>query len=136
MCRLSKCCRGRNTKNCSYHSRIHQIGSRNFNNGCSPLALASHIAYSYFYLLVVDNSYLDLAIHTFANDSCVALKDYQTNPYNTALNSIIPCVDSQVTVSNLLEAQEGVHILINELNKKISMILGNLISTLQNNHSR
>lgn len=62
------------------------------------------------------------AIHTFADDSCIALKDYQSDPYNTTLNSILPCVDLQAADSSLAEVREEVHLMIGQLNKNISRL--------------
>lgn len=75
---------------------------------------------------------LYFAIHTFADDSCIALKDYQNNPYNTTLNSILPCVNLQAADSSLTEAREAVHLMISELNQNISRLQALRISTLEN----
>ena len=51
----------------------------------------------------------------FADDSCIALKAYQNNPYNTTLNSILPCVDLQAADSSLAEVRQEVHLMISEV---------------------
>ncbi|KAH9329672.1 hypothetical protein KI387_001780, partial [Taxus chinensis] len=88
---------------------------------CSLLTTLSWLFFGFFY-----------AIHIFADDSCLALKEYQDNPYNTTLNSILPCMDLEAADDTLAETRAGVHVLIGELNKNISRLQTSPISAIVN----
>ncbi|GLJ15489.1 hypothetical protein SUGI_0254300 [Cryptomeria japonica] len=72
------------------------------------------------------------AIHTFAKDTCLALKEYQVNPYNTTLNAILPCMDLEEAADTLAKTRGGVHLLIRQLNQNISTLQSSSISTIIN----
>lgn len=49
----------------------------------------------------------------FSGDTCLALDEYQINPQNSSLGSILPCSDS---ANNMLEdVGTGIHNLINQV---------------------
>ncbi|KAF3330885.1 hypothetical protein FCM35_KLT04239 [Carex littledalei] len=54
----------------------------------------------------------------FSGDTCLALDEYQINPQNSSLGSILPCSNS---ANNMLEdVGTGIHNLINQVNAEIS----------------
>ncbi|XP_057443715.1 uncharacterized protein LOC130735855 isoform X2 [Lotus japonicus] len=64
----------------------------------------------------------DFFLHTFADDACSAFEDFEKNPQNSSLGSMLPCIND--TFSGKLIAQIGntIHSFIVELNSNMSMI--------------
>ncbi|XP_060970406.1 uncharacterized protein LOC133037362 isoform X2 [Cannabis sativa] len=61
----------------------------------------------------------DFFLHTLAEDTCYAFKDFESNPEKSSLSTMLPCMDS--SYSNKMMAQIGyiVHTFITQLNSKI-----------------
>ncbi|KAJ3703728.1 hypothetical protein LUZ61_007433 [Rhynchospora tenuis] len=56
----------------------------------------------------------------FSGDTCLALDEYQLNPQNSSLGSILPCSDSANTM--LEDVGTGIHNLIDQVNAEISTV--------------
>ncbi|XP_058094271.1 uncharacterized protein LOC131240184 [Magnolia sinica] len=59
-------------------------------------------------------------LEKFAGDTCTALVEYQQDPRNSSLSSILPCDDLLSAESVLLDAKAGIHDLIDQVNANIS----------------
>ncbi|KAM0940095.1 putative transmembrane protein [Dioscorea sansibarensis] len=59
-------------------------------------------------------------LNKFAGDTCIALNEYQLDPQNSTLGSILPCRPSAKSV--LRDAGEGIHDIINQVNANISAL--------------
>ncbi|KAJ4751569.1 envelope glycoprotein B [Rhynchospora pubera] len=56
----------------------------------------------------------------FSGDTCLALDEYQLNPQNSSLGTILPCSDSANTM--LEDVGTGIHNLIDQVNAEISAV--------------
>ncbi|KAI8542021.1 hypothetical protein RHMOL_Rhmol08G0106800 [Rhododendron molle] len=62
----------------------------------------------------------DFFFHTFARDTCSALANYEQNPQNNSLSSVLPCTNSTNSDKALMDIGYTVHNSIKELNSKIT----------------
>ncbi|RZC93699.1 hypothetical protein C5167_016329 [Papaver somniferum] len=62
------------------------------------------------------------SIAMFLGDTCTALKDFQLDPNNSSLSSIVPCDELRSAKSVLLDTRIGIYNLINQVNAKISAL--------------
>jgi hypothetical protein len=51
----------------------------------------------------------------FSSDTCTALENFQQNPYNNSLSSILPCEELQSAKSVLFDFSGGIYSLVNEV---------------------
>lgn len=58
----------------------------------------------------------------FAGDTCTALEEFQQDPYNNSLSSILPCDELLSAESALNDVSAGVYNLVTEINANISRI--------------
>nr|XP_016495410.1 PREDICTED: uncharacterized protein LOC107814495 isoform X1 [Nicotiana tabacum]XP_016495412.1 PREDICTED: uncharacterized protein LOC107814495 isoform X1 [Nicotiana tabacum] len=65
-------------------------------------------------------------LDNFAGDTCTALENFQSDPYNSSLSSILPCDELVSAESVLYDVSEGVHRIVNEVNQRLSTDYGNL----------
>lgn len=63
---------------------------------------------------------------SFAGDTCTALENFQSDPYNSSLSSILPCDELVSAESVLHDVSQGVHQIINEVNQRLSTEYGNV----------
>ncbi|PIA33946.1 hypothetical protein AQUCO_03900067v1 [Aquilegia coerulea] len=61
-------------------------------------------------------------LEKFTGDTCTALGDFQQDPHNNSLSSIVPCDELISAESVLLDTRVGLFNLINEVNQNISTI--------------
>ncbi|KAF5195098.1 transmembrane protein [Thalictrum thalictroides] len=59
-------------------------------------------------------------VEKFTGDTCTALGDFQQDPHNNSLSSIVPCDELISAESVLLDTRVGLFNLINEVNQNIS----------------
>lgn len=59
----------------------------------------------------------------FEGDTCTALEDFQKDPYNSSLSSILPCNELLSAKSLLSDVSEGIYNLVNEVKLVIEMFL-------------
>ncbi|KAK9138708.1 hypothetical protein Sjap_009302 [Stephania japonica] len=59
-------------------------------------------------------------LEKFASDTCTALQDFQNDPKNNSLSSIVPCNELQSAKSLLFDTRAGIYDVINEVNANIS----------------
>ncbi|XP_057500308.1 uncharacterized protein LOC130784448 [Actinidia eriantha] len=62
----------------------------------------------------------DFFFHTFAEDTCSALENFEQNPQNNSLSSVLPCSNSSLSDRILVEIGFTVHTFITEINLKIA----------------
>ncbi|XP_058748791.1 uncharacterized protein LOC131621759 [Vicia villosa] len=60
-------------------------------------------------------------IEKFSSDACIALDNFQENPYNNSLSSILPCQELLKAKPVLSEFSSGIYHLVNEVNTNLSM---------------
>ncbi|KAJ6366558.1 hypothetical protein OIU77_003026 [Salix suchowensis] len=63
-------------------------------------------------------------LENFSRDSCAALKNFQQNPYNNSLSSILPCDQLLSAKSVLFDVSQGIYRLVNQVNANLSTIQG------------
>ncbi|XP_059632936.1 uncharacterized protein LOC132275453 [Cornus florida] len=63
-------------------------------------------------------------IEKFAGDTCTALEDFQQDPYNSSLSSILPCDELLSAKPVLSDVSAGVYDLVNKVNANITEIQG------------
>ncbi|XP_062107899.1 uncharacterized protein LOC133818829 isoform X2 [Humulus lupulus] len=61
-------------------------------------------------------------LNKFVGDTCTALENFQRNPYNNSLSSILPCDELLSAKSVLLDVSAGIHNIVNEVNANISVM--------------
>ncbi|KAJ8430991.1 hypothetical protein Cgig2_027704 [Carnegiea gigantea] len=95
------------------------------------------------YLLTTINISLNLAaaialsetsigyICRFSGDTCTALQDFQQNPENSSLSSILPCDGLLSAKSILLDIGVGVYDIVDQVNVNISLLRSNLFPELE-----
>ncbi|KAB2009013.1 hypothetical protein ES319_D10G139000v1 [Gossypium barbadense] len=59
-------------------------------------------------------------LENFSGDTCTALENFQENPYNNTLSSILPCDELLSAESVLSDVSAGIYNLVNEVNANIS----------------
>ncbi|KAM7510486.1 hypothetical protein LguiB_009361 [Lonicera macranthoides] len=64
----------------------------------------------------------DFFIHTFMEDTCLAFEEFNNNPQNSSLRSMLSCADSSAADKILVKIGQNVHKIISELNSKIREI--------------
>ncbi|KAG2725934.1 hypothetical protein I3760_01G089300 [Carya illinoinensis] len=60
-------------------------------------------------------------LEKFSSDTCTALENFQENPTNNSLSSILPCDEVLSAKSVLFEVSAGIYNLVNEVNVNISL---------------
>ncbi|KAF4350210.1 hypothetical protein G4B88_000136 [Cannabis sativa] len=66
---------------------------------------------------------LQRALRLFVGDTCTALENFQRNPYNNSLSSILPCDELISARSVLHDVSAGIHNIVNEASEcKISVM--------------
>ncbi|KAF9621844.1 hypothetical protein IFM89_028432 [Coptis chinensis] len=63
-------------------------------------------------------------LEKFTGDTCTALQDFQQDPSNSSLSSIVPCDELISAKSVLLDTRVGISNLINMVNRNISVLQG------------
>ncbi|KAI3900202.1 hypothetical protein MKW92_042462 [Papaver armeniacum] len=66
-------------------------------------------------------------LHTFVEDTCSAFKEFEQNPNNNSLNSVLPCVSQAYADHIMVEIGSTIHKFISKLNTKVqgmSQVLG------------
>lgn len=53
---------------------------------------------------------------SFFNDTCTTIFNFEENPYNNSLSSILPCDDLLLAKPVLTEVGSGIYNLVNEVN--------------------
>lgn len=53
--------------------------------------------------------------HRFSGDACTALDNFQENPYNNSLSSILPCDELLSAKSVLSDVSAGIYNLVNKV---------------------
>ncbi|XP_057498355.1 uncharacterized protein LOC130782912 [Actinidia eriantha] len=66
-------------------------------------------------------------LEKFEGDTCTALEDFQKDPYNSSLSSILPCNELLSAKSVLSDVSSGIYDLVNEVNTNISTTYPDLI---------
>ncbi|XVE84472.1 hypothetical protein DITRI_Ditri17bG0016200 [Diplodiscus trichospermus] len=61
-------------------------------------------------------------LEKFSSDTCTALENFQENPYNNSLSSILPCDELLSAKSVLFDVSAGIYSLVNEVNSNISQL--------------
>ncbi|KAK7325085.1 hypothetical protein VNO77_29154 [Canavalia gladiata] len=61
-------------------------------------------------------------LEKFSSDACTALDNFQENPYNNSLSSILPCDELLSAKSVLSDVSAGIYDLVNEVNANISAL--------------
>ncbi|XP_052197097.1 uncharacterized protein LOC127804290 [Diospyros lotus] len=66
----------------------------------------------------------DFFFHTFADDTCLALEDFEQNPQYSSLSSVLPCTNSSHADKVLVGIGRPVHNSIREMNSKLTEYAG------------
>ncbi|KAE8729748.1 hypothetical protein F3Y22_tig00003398pilonHSYRG00047 [Hibiscus syriacus] len=66
----------------------------------------------------------------FSGDTCTALENFQENPYNNTLSSILPCDELLSAESVLSDVSAGIYNLVNAVNSNISQLQATTYPTL------
>nr|KYP58424.1 hypothetical protein KK1_013831 [Cajanus cajan] len=61
-------------------------------------------------------------LEKFSSDACTALNNFQENPYNNSLSSILPCDELLSAKSVLSDVSAGIYDLVNKVNANISTL--------------
>lgn len=61
-------------------------------------------------------------LEKFSSDACTALDNFQENPYNNSLSSILPCDELLSAKSVLSDVSAGIYNLVNKVNANISAL--------------
>ncbi|KAK8619459.1 hypothetical protein V6N13_133418 [Hibiscus sabdariffa] len=69
-------------------------------------------------------------LENFSGDTCTALENFQENPYNNTLSSILPCDELLSAESVLSDVSAGIYNLVNEVNANISQLQATTYPTL------
>lgn len=75
----------------------------------------------------------DFFFHTFAQDTCSALDDFQQNPQNNSLQIILPCAKSGASDKMLVQIGFTVHNFITQLNSKLGEVQGSGLNDIGEN---
>lgn len=60
-------------------------------------------------------------LEKFSSDTCTALENFQENPNNNSLSSILPCDELRSAESILFDFSTGVYNVVNQVNENISV---------------
>ncbi|KAJ7555207.1 hypothetical protein O6H91_05G026500 [Diphasiastrum complanatum] len=99
---------------CTLLHRKRQFWRRLFNLSlivCWILTIVSWFIFGGFY-----------AVHNFVDDTCIALVEYQSDPYNSTLNNVLPCLDLKTTNDAVIQVRGGMHDFISQANYNISLL--------------
>ncbi|XP_016479908.1 uncharacterized protein LOC107801139 isoform X1 [Nicotiana tabacum] len=77
----------------------------------------------------------DFFSHTFAEDTCSALEDFQQNPKNNSLQLILPCAEAGTSDKILVQIGSTVHNFISQLNSKLTEVQGLGLNDMGENNS-
>ncbi|GMJ08469.1 hypothetical protein like AT5G67550 [Hibiscus trionum] len=69
-------------------------------------------------------------LENFSGDTCTALENFQENPYNNTLSSILPCDELLSAESVLSDVSAGIYNLVNQVNANISQLQATTYPTL------
>ncbi|XP_057958038.1 uncharacterized protein LOC131150953 [Malania oleifera] len=69
-------------------------------------------------------------LEKFAGDTCRAFSNFQQDPYNNTLSSILPCDELRSAEPVLTEVSAGIYDLVNQVNANISVLQSTLHSNL------
>ncbi|KAB1213248.1 hypothetical protein CJ030_MR5G009657 [Morella rubra] len=61
-------------------------------------------------------------LEKFSSDTCTALENFQQNPNNNSLSSILPCDEIHSAKSILFDVSAGIYNLVNKVNANISLL--------------
>ncbi|CAN4079783.1 unnamed protein product [Withania somnifera] len=75
----------------------------------------------------------DFFFHTFAEDTCSALDDFQQNPQNNSLQIILPCAKSGASDKIFVQIGFTVHNFITQLNSKLRELQGLGLNDIREN---
>ncbi|AES94526.2 transmembrane protein, putative [Medicago truncatula] len=64
----------------------------------------------------------DYFLHTFANDACSAFEDFENNPQNSSLGSMLPCINDSFSGKLIAQIGSTIHTFIVELNSDVSLM--------------
>ncbi|TKY67477.1 hypothetical protein E2542_SST10371 [Spatholobus suberectus] len=64
-------------------------------------------------------------LENFSNDTCTVLYNFEENPYNNSLTSILPCDELRSAKSILHEIGAGISNLVNEVNANVGSLFPN-----------
>nr|KYP52377.1 hypothetical protein KK1_025682 [Cajanus cajan] len=64
----------------------------------------------------------DFFLNTFADDACSAFEDFEENPQNSSLGSMLPCIDESFSGKLIANIGYTIHRFIVELNTNMSVI--------------
>ncbi|XP_028772798.1 uncharacterized protein LOC114729936 [Neltuma alba] len=66
----------------------------------------------------------DFFLHTFAEEACFAFEEFEQNPQNSSLSSMLPCMNDSDAAKLMTRIGFTIHTFIAELNAKMSEIYG------------
>ncbi|XP_052206569.1 uncharacterized protein LOC127810964 isoform X2 [Diospyros lotus] len=66
-------------------------------------------------------------LEKFEEDTCTALEDFQKDPYNSSLSSILPCEELLSAKSVLSDVSAGIYNLVNEVNANLSVSYSSIV---------
>ncbi|KAE9585947.1 hypothetical protein Lal_00009856 [Lupinus albus] len=69
-------------------------------------------------------------LYKFSSDACIAIGNFQQNPYNNSLSSILPCNELLTAKPILSDVSAGIYNLVNQVNANISVMQGTSYSNL------
>ncbi|OIW08979.1 hypothetical protein TanjilG_05955 [Lupinus angustifolius] len=69
-------------------------------------------------------------LYKFSSDACIAVANFQQNPYNNSLSSILPCNELLSAKPILSDFSAGIYNLVNQVNANISVMQGTSYSNL------
>ncbi|XP_059429380.1 uncharacterized protein LOC132163196 isoform X2 [Corylus avellana] len=69
-------------------------------------------------------------LEKFSSDTCTALENFQQNPENNSLSSILPCDELLSAKSVLFDVSGEIYNLVNKVNANISLLQGTLYPNL------
>ncbi|KAK7367628.1 hypothetical protein VNO80_09643 [Phaseolus coccineus] len=64
----------------------------------------------------------DFFLHTFAEDACSAFEDFEKNPQNSSLGSMLPCMNESFSGKLIAQIGYTIHRFVVELNSNMSVI--------------
>ncbi|CAJ1929267.1 unnamed protein product [Sphenostylis stenocarpa] len=65
---------------------------------------------------------LDFFLRTFAEDACSAFEDFEENPQNSSLGSMLPCMNESVSGNLIAQIGYTIHRFVAELNSNMSVV--------------
>lgn len=71
--------------------------------------------------------------YSFSGDTCTALENFQENPYNNTLSSILPCDELLSAESVLSDVSAGIYNLVNEVIQCLLLFLVPMLADLTPN---